>query len=57
MNFFAYLMAGLGEPLIGWTVQHNPFGATPGVENTALVFPLVALFATCSAAVASLIRR
>jgi MFS transporter, OPA family, glycerol-3-phosphate transporter len=57
MNSFAYLMAGLGEPLIGWTIQHNPFGAHSGVENTALVFPLVALFAACSAAVASLIRR
>jgi OPA family glycerol-3-phosphate transporter-like MFS transporter len=56
MNFFAYAMAGLGEPLIGWAIQHNPFGAA-GVENTALVFPLVALFATCSALVALLIRR
>ncbi|WP_438482337.1 MFS transporter [Oleiharenicola lentus] len=57
MNCFAYLMAGLAEPLIGWTIQHNPFGATPGMENTALVFPLVACFATCSAAIASFIRR
>lgn len=56
MNFFAYAMAGLGEPLIGWAIQHNPFGAA-GVENTALVFALVALFAACSAAVALLIRR
>lgn len=57
MNCFAYLMAGLGEPLIGWAIQHNPFGAAAGVENTALVFPLVALFATCSAVVALFIRR
>src|SRR6185295_19020350 len=57
MNCFAYVMAGFGEPLIGWTIQHNPFAAVPGVENTALVFPLVALFAACSAAVALLIRR
>lgn len=56
MNFFAYAMAGLGEPMIGWAIQHNPFGTT-GVENTALVFPLVAIFAACSAAVALLIRR
>jgi MFS transporter, OPA family, glycerol-3-phosphate transporter len=56
MNCFAYAMAGLGEPLIGWAIQHNPFGAAD-VENTALVFPLVAVFATCSAAVALLIRR
>jgi len=56
MNCFAYLMAGLGEPLIGWAIQHNPFGAA-GVENTALVFPLVALFAACSAFIALFIRR
>ncbi len=56
MNCFAYAMAGFGEPLIGWAIQHNPFGAA-GVENTALVFPLVALFAACSAVVALLIRR
>jgi OPA family glycerol-3-phosphate transporter-like MFS transporter len=56
MNFFAYAMAGLGEPVIGWAIQHNPFGAA-GVENTALVFPLVAVFAACSAVVALLIRR
>lgn len=57
MNGFAYLMAGLGEPLIGWSIQHNPFGAAVGVENTALVFPLVAIFAACSATIASFIRR
>ncbi|MHB1081257.1 MAG: MFS transporter [Prosthecobacter sp.] len=57
MNFFAYAMAGLGEPFIGWMVQHNPFAATPGVESVALVFPLVAIFAICSAVLALLIRR
>jgi OPA family glycerol-3-phosphate transporter-like MFS transporter len=57
MNFFAYAMAGLGEPLIGWMVQHNPFASTPGVESVALVFPLVAVFAVCSALLALLIRR
>lgn len=57
MNFFAYAMAGLGEPFIGWMVQHNPFAATPGVESVALVFPLVAAFAVCSALLALLIRR
>lgn len=56
MNFFAYAMAGLGEPLIGWIVQHNPFGQS-GIENVALVFPLVAGAAVCSAALALLIRR
>ena len=57
MNFFAYAMAGLGEPLIGWMIQHNPFATTPGVESVALVFPLVAIFAVCSAVLALLIRR
>lgn len=56
MNCFAYAMAGLGEPVIGWVIEHNPVGAA-GVENTAMVFPLVALFAGCSAVVALLIRR
>lgn len=57
MNFFAYAMAGLGEPFIGWMIQHNPFASTPGVESVALVFPLVAIFAVCSAVLALLIRR
>lgn len=57
MNFFAYAMAGLGEPLIGWMVQHNPWTAAPGVESVALVFPIVAVFAVCSALLALLIRR
>lgn len=57
MNFFAYAMAGLGEPLIGWMVQHNPFATTAGVESVALVFPLVAIFALFSATLALLIRR
>ncbi len=57
MNFFAYAMAGLGEPVIGWMVQHNPFAAIPGTENVALVFPIVAVSAVCSATLALLIRR
>ena len=57
MNFFAYAMAGLGEPFIGWMVQHNPFATSPGVENVALVFPILAAAAGCSAALALLIRR
>lgn len=56
MNCFAYAMAGLGEPFIGWMIQHNPFG-TSGIENVAIVFPLVAVFAVCSASLALLIRR
>lgn len=57
MNAFAYAMAGLCEPFIGWMVQHNPFAATPGVKNVALVFPIVATAALCSATLALLIRR
>ena len=56
-EFLDYAMAGLGEPLIGWMVQHNPFATSPGVENVALVFPIVAAAAGCSAALALLIRR
>lgn len=57
MNFFAYAMAGLGEPFIGWMIQHNPFAAVPGVENVAVVFPVTAAAALCSAGLALLIRR
>jgi len=57
MNFFAYAMAGLGEPLIGWMIQHNPFGKFPGAEDVALVFPLVAIAAVASALLALMIRR
>jgi OPA family glycerol-3-phosphate transporter-like MFS transporter len=57
MNCFAYAMAGLGEPLVGWFVQHNPWADVPGVENTALVFPIVAIAALCSATLALFIRR
>lgn len=57
MNFFAYAMAGLCEPFIGWMIEHNPFAAVPGAENVALVFPVVAVSALCSAALALLIRR
>jgi OPA family glycerol-3-phosphate transporter-like MFS transporter len=57
MNCFAYGMAGFGEPLLGWLIQRNPWGAIPGLENTAMVFPMVAAMAACSAAVALFIRR
>lgn len=57
MNFFAYVMAGLGEPFIGWMVKQNPLAVSSGVENVAIVFPIVAAFAVCSAALAAGIRR
>jgi OPA family glycerol-3-phosphate transporter-like MFS transporter len=57
MNFFAYAMAGLGEPLIGGLIQGKRLAGVAGIENVALVFPLVAVFAVCSAMLALLIRR
>jgi OPA family glycerol-3-phosphate transporter-like MFS transporter len=57
MNFFAYVMAGLGEPFIGWMVKRNPWALNSGVENVAIVFPIVAGFAVCSAVFAAGIRR
>jgi OPA family glycerol-3-phosphate transporter-like MFS transporter len=54
MNFFAYAMAGLAEPFIGRMVQGKLFA---GVAGTEYVFPLVAVFAVCSALLALLIRR
>lgn len=49
MNFFAYLFAGLGEPLIGRILDLN--------HDTSLVFLIVAAASGASAAVALLIRR
>jgi OPA family glycerol-3-phosphate transporter-like MFS transporter len=54
MNCFAYAMAGLGEPLIGRLAEGKLISAVSGVEH---VFPLVAVFAVCSAVIALLIRR
>lgn len=49
MNFFAYLFAGLGEPLIGKFMDtHN---------DTSLVFLIVAVASALSATVALFIRR
>jgi OPA family glycerol-3-phosphate transporter-like MFS transporter len=45
MNTFAYLFAGLGEPLIGWVIQSNG-------QQTALVFAIVATSCFASAALA-----
>ena len=49
MNFFAYLFAGLGEPLIG--------GVMDAHHNTSLVFVIVAVASAASAVVALFIRR
>jgi OPA family glycerol-3-phosphate transporter-like MFS transporter len=50
MNTFAYLFAGLGEPLIGHILETRPEGAL-------LVFPIVAASCIAGAVVAPLIRR
>jgi len=49
MNFFSYLLAGLGEPLIGRMLDHS--------GNTLLVFPIVAASCLISAFIAVFIRR
>jgi OPA family glycerol-3-phosphate transporter-like MFS transporter len=49
MNFFAYLFAGLGEPLIG--------GFMDAHHDTSLVFLIVASASAASATVALFIRR
>ncbi|CEJ16145.1 Glycerol-3-phosphate transporter [bacterium YEK0313] len=49
MNFFAYLFAGLGEPLIGKFMDAH--------HDTSLVFLIVAIASAASATVALFIRR
>lgn len=49
MNFFSYLLAGLGEPLIGRMLDQS--------GNTAMVFPIVAASCLISACIAVFIRR
>lgn len=50
MNTFAYLGAGLGEPLIGWVIQSNG-------QQTALAFAVVAVSCLLSAILAIGVRR
>lgn len=49
MNFFSYLFAGLGEPLIGRLLDQ--------AGDTSLVFPVVAASCLASAGIAFFIRR
>ncbi|PZX23928.1 2-phosphonopropionate transporter; major facilitator superfamily [Cupriavidus phytorum] len=49
LNFFSYLLAGLGEPLIGRILDQS--------GNTSLVFPIVAASCMISAVIAAFIRR
>ena len=50
MNMHAYLLAGLGEPFIGWMIQRS-------ADNTSLVFPLVAGACLFSGSIALFVRR
>jgi OPA family glycerol-3-phosphate transporter-like MFS transporter len=49
MNFFAYLFAGLGEPIIGLFMDIH--------QNTSIIFLMVAAASAASATVALFIRR
>ena len=50
MNFFAYALAGLGEPLIGYVIETNDY-------EYGLVFPLVGTACLISALLGLFIRR
>ena len=50
MNFFAYLFAGLGEPLIGSIIDHHK-------GNTAVFFYVVATACVLSAVLMRFVRR
>jgi OPA family glycerol-3-phosphate transporter-like MFS transporter len=50
MNTFAYLFAGLGEPLIGWMIESNG-------NQTSVVFWVVAACCFLSGGVALGVRR
>lgn len=50
MNCFAYIFAGLGEPLIGWIIESNE-------GDTSLAFIVVAISCTASATLAIFVRR
>ncbi len=49
MNTFAYVFAGLGEPLIGWMIELN--------GQTSLVFGVVAVACLIGAVISPFIRR
>ena len=60
MDFFAYLFAGLVSPLIGRMIEsHTVLDSATGVmvENTALVFPVVATACIISAVIGLFIKR
>jgi OPA family glycerol-3-phosphate transporter-like MFS transporter len=49
MNTFAYVFAGLGEPLIGWIIESN--------GQTSLVFGVVAAACLVGALISPFIRQ
>ncbi len=49
MNFFAYLFAGLGEPLIGFMIEHT--------HSTHMVFPVVSAASILGAIMISFARK
>lgn len=49
MNTFAYLLAGFGEPFIGWIIERN--------DNTALVFAVVAICCILGSVISIFIRK
>lgn len=60
MDFFAYLFAGLASLLIGWMIEsHTVLDSATGVmvDNTALVFPVVAAACIICAVIGLFIRR
>ncbi|MHC4191997.1 MAG: MFS transporter [Planctomycetota bacterium] len=60
MDFFAYLFAGLVSPLIGRMIEtHTVLDSVTGVmvDNTALVFPVVAVACIISAVIGLFIKR
>ena len=59
MNFFAYLFAGVGEPVIGKLIESNQIANTSGdlVDNTGIAFLVVMVACLASGATSLLIRR
>jgi OPA family glycerol-3-phosphate transporter-like MFS transporter len=60
MDFFAYLFAGLVNPLIAGMIEsHTVLDSVTGamVDNTALVFPVVAAACIISAVIGLFIKR
>jgi MFS transporter, OPA family, glycerol-3-phosphate transporter len=50
MDMFAYVFAGVSEPLIGWAIQSHG-------DYTTLIFPIVAVSCLVSALIAVFVRR